>query len=143
MKAVEFLQVAGVVLFGVSITPTHAQETVRIGAANPITGGLAAMGKDAENGTRLAIEEINASNLVVGGQKITLQLDAKDDAGDPRTATVVSQALVDDNVAAVVGHLNSAVRFPPQKHTAKPESYNLPLPRILPIPFRDSRPLTG
>jgi len=115
MKAVEFLQVAGVVLFGVSITPTHAQETVRIGAANPITGGLAAMGKDAENGTRLAIEEINASNLVVGGQKITLQLDAKDDAGDPRTATVVSQALVDDNVAAVVGHLNSGCTIPASK----------------------------
>jgi branched-chain amino acid transport system substrate-binding protein len=73
------------------------------------------MGKDAENGTRLAIEEINASNLVVGGQKITLQLDAKDDAGDPRTATVVSEALVDDNVAAVVGHLNSGCTIPASK----------------------------
>jgi len=115
MKAVEFLQVAGMALLGIYISPAQAQETVRIGAANPLTGGLAAMGKDAENGTRLAIEEINASNLVVGGQKITLQLDAKDDAGDPRTATIISQALVDDNVAAVVGHLNSGCTIPASK----------------------------
>src|SRR5579863_10061813 len=115
MKVGEFLQVVGIALVGIYVNPVQAQQTVLIGAANPLTGSLAAMGKDAENGTRLAIEEINASDLVIGGQKITLQLDAKDDAGDPRTATVVSQALVDDKVTAVVGHLNSGCTIPASK----------------------------
>ena len=38
----------------------------------------------------LAVEEINAKGLTIGGQKVTLQLDAQDDAADPRTATQVA-----------------------------------------------------
>jgi branched-chain amino acid transport system substrate-binding protein len=89
-----------------------AQQTVLLGGSGPLTGSLAAMGKDAENGVRLAVEEINASGLTIGGQKVTLALDFKDDAADPRTATVVAQALVDAKVAAVVGHLNSGATIP-------------------------------
>jgi branched-chain amino acid transport system substrate-binding protein len=116
MKVGEFLQtIVGVALLGMCIGPVQAQQTVLIGAANPLTGSLAAMGKDAENGTRLAIEEINASGLVIGGQKITLSLDGKDDAGDPRMATMISQSLVDDKVVAIVGHLNSGATIPASK----------------------------
>ncbi|WP_439654738.1 branched-chain amino acid ABC transporter substrate-binding protein [Trinickia terrae] len=90
----------------------HADETVRIGHVAPLTGAIAHLGKDSENGARLAIEEINASGLVVGGQRVTLQLDPQDDAGDPRTATQVAQKLVDDKVVGVVGHLNSGTSIP-------------------------------
>ena len=38
---------------------------------------------------------------------MTLQLDPKDDGGDPGMAARVAQELVNDKVAAVVGHLNS------------------------------------
>lgn len=116
MKIGEFLHVvAGVALFGIYVNTVQAQQTVLIGAANPLTGSLAAMGKDAENGTRLAIEEINAAGLSIGGQKITLKLDGKDDAADPRTATMVAQSLVDDGVVAIVGHLNSGATIPASK----------------------------
>ncbi|MXN76174.1 ABC transporter substrate-binding protein [Burkholderia sp. 4701] len=90
----------------------QAGEIVRIGHVAPLTGAIAHLGKDSENGARLAVEEINAKGLVVGGTKVTLQLDPQDDAGDPRTATQVAQRLVDDKVAGVVGHHNSGTSIP-------------------------------
>ena len=64
-----------------------ADQVVKIGHVGPLTGGSAHLGKDNENGARLAIEEINAKGLTIGGQKVTLVLDAQDDAADPRQAT--------------------------------------------------------
>ncbi|WP_373925571.1 branched-chain amino acid ABC transporter substrate-binding protein [Burkholderia pseudomallei] len=96
---------------------THAlaDQVVKIGSAEPLTGGIAHLGKDNENGARLAVEEINAKGLTIGGQKVTLQLDAQDDAADPRTATQVAQKLVDGKVVAVIGHLNSGTSIPASK----------------------------
>jgi len=98
-----------------AVSTAYGQQTVLIGAANPLTGSLAAMGKDAENGARLAIEEINEKGLIIQGQRVTLRLVGKDDAADPRTATTVAQILVDEQVVAVVGHLNSGATIPASK----------------------------
>jgi len=92
-----------------------ADQIVKIGHVAPLTGEIAHLGKDNENGARLAIEEINKKGLTIGGQKITLELDAQDDAADPRQATQVAQKLVDDHVVAVVGHLNSGTSIPASK----------------------------
>ncbi|WP_418016607.1 branched-chain amino acid ABC transporter substrate-binding protein [Paraburkholderia caribensis] len=92
-----------------------ADELVKIGHAGPLTGGSAHLGKDNENGARLAIEEINASGLTINHQKVTLVLDAQDDAADPRQATQVAQRFVDDKVVAVIGHLNSGASIPASK----------------------------
>ncbi|MEC3764659.1 MULTISPECIES: branched-chain amino acid ABC transporter substrate-binding protein [Cupriavidus] len=88
---------------------------VKIGHAAPLTGGIAHLGKDNENGARLAVEEVNKSGLEVGGKKVKLELVGEDDAGDPKTGTAVAQKLVDAKVAAVVGHLNSGVSIPASK----------------------------
>ena len=63
---------------------SHAQDvqTVKIGHAGPTSGGIAHIGKDTENGVRLAIEELNTQNLVIGGKKIRFELAAEDDAGE-------------------------------------------------------------
>jgi branched-chain amino acid transport system substrate-binding protein len=90
----------------------RADQQIRIGHVAPLTGQSAVLGKDNENGARLAVEEINAKGLVVGGQKITLQLDAQDDEADPRIATQVAQKLVDDKVVAVIGHADSGTSIP-------------------------------
>ncbi len=92
-----------------------AEQVVRIGFAAPLTGGSARAGKDQENGAQLAVEEINAKGLTIGGNKVVLQLDPQDDAGDPRTATQVAQKLVDNHAVAVVGHLNSGTSIPASK----------------------------
>ena len=91
----------------------HAtDQVVRIGLAAPLTGGVAHLGKDDENGARLAVEEINSKGLTIGDTRVTLQLVAEDDAGDPRQATQVAQKLVDGQAVAVIGHLNSGTSIP-------------------------------
>lgn len=89
-----------------------ADAVVLIGHAAPLTGQLANIGKDSENAARLAVDEINARHLVIGGKNLTLQLDSQDDAADPRTGTQIAQKLVDDGVVAVVGDINSGVSIP-------------------------------
>src|SRR5579859_1120895 len=93
----------------------RADEMVKIGEAAPVTGPASYLGKDTENGARLAIEEINQTGLVIGGKKVTLVFDAQDDAGDPRQAAQVAQKLVDDKVVAVVGHMQSGSTIPASK----------------------------
>ncbi|TKC89307.1 branched-chain amino acid ABC transporter substrate-binding protein [Trinickia terrae] len=106
---------AAAMLFATMATGAAADQVIKIGHVAPLTGQIAHLGKDNENGARLAVEEINAKGLTIGGQKITLELDAQDDAADPRTATQVAQKLVDDKVVAVVGHLNSGTSIPASK----------------------------
>lgn len=106
---------AAAMLCAAFATGASADTIVRIGHVAPLTGGIAHLGKDNENGARMAVEEINAKGLIINGQKIKLELDAQDDAADPRTATQVAQKLVDDKIVAVVGHLNSGTSIPASK----------------------------
>ncbi|QBQ95821.1 branched-chain amino acid ABC transporter substrate-binding protein [Paraburkholderia pallida] len=106
---------AAVVAFAAWSANASADQVVKIGHVGPLTGGSAHLGKDNENGARLAIEEINAKGLTIGGQKVTLVLDGQDDGADPRQATQVAQKLVDDKVVAVIGHLNSGASIPASK----------------------------
>jgi branched-chain amino acid transport system substrate-binding protein len=114
VSALKHSAVAALALFAVC-NAASADTVVKIGHVAPLTGGSAQQGKDNENGARLAIEEINAKGLVINGQKVTLELDPQDDAGDPRTATQVAQKLVDDKVVAVVGHETSGTSIPASK----------------------------
>ena len=88
---------------------------VKIGHVAPLTGPIAHLGKDNENGARLAVEEVNQAGLTINGKKVTLVLVPEDDAADPKTATSVAQKLVDAKVVAVVGHLNSGTTIPASK----------------------------
>ncbi|WP_042887065.1 branched-chain amino acid ABC transporter substrate-binding protein [Cupriavidus necator] len=88
---------------------------VKIGHVAPLTGGIAHLGKDNENGARLAVEDVNKAGLELGGKKIKLELVGEDDAADPKTGTSVAQKLVDAKVVAVVGHLNSGTSIPASK----------------------------
>jgi len=85
---------------------------IRIGHVGPLTGGIAHLGKDNENGARLAVEEANAANIQIGGQPARFTLLAEDDQADPKVGTTVAQKLVDAKVNGVVGHLNSGVSIP-------------------------------
>ena len=57
-------------------------QTVKIAHAGPVSGGIAHIGKDTENGVRLAIDDLNAQNLVIGGKKIKFEIAAEDDGTD-------------------------------------------------------------
>ena len=93
--------------------PLFAQtQEVKIGHVAPLTGGIAHLGKDNENGARLAIEEANAAKLKIGGKAVHFSLVAEDDQADPKVGTTVAQKLVDQKVVGVVGHLNSGTSIP-------------------------------
>ncbi|HSI60046.1 MAG TPA: branched-chain amino acid ABC transporter substrate-binding protein [Ideonella sp.] len=94
----------------------QAQElVVKIGHVGPTSGAIAHLGKDNENGARMAIDELNAKGVTIGGKKAKFELLAEDDAGDPKQGTAAAQKLVDSKVNGVIGHLNSGTTIPASK----------------------------
>ncbi|KPF50979.1 branched-chain amino acid ABC transporter substrate-binding protein [beta proteobacterium AAP121] len=88
---------------------------VKIGHVGPTSGGIAHLGKDNENGARMAIDELNAKGVTIGGKKVKFELLAEDDAGDPKQGTAAAQKLADSKVNGVIGHLNSGTTIPASK----------------------------
>ncbi len=86
--------------------------TVKIGHAGPLTGGIAHLGKDNENGARLAVEQANEKKIKIGGKTVKFELMAEDDQADPKLGPTIAQKFADAKVAGVVGHLNSGVTIP-------------------------------
>lgn len=88
---------------------------VRIAHGGPISGPIAALGKDQENGVRMAIEDLNARQLKIGGRSLLWKIETGDDAGDPSQAAAVARMFCNEKVAAVVGHLQSGTTLPAAK----------------------------
>ena len=103
---------SGIALLSV-VGAVSAQETVvKIGHSGPLSGSQAFSGKDNENGARLAIEELNAKPISVGGKVIKFELQSEDDQGDPKSGVSAAQKLIDNGVKFVVGPYNSGVTMP-------------------------------
>ena len=92
-----------------------AQDVVKIGHVAPVSGAQAHYGKDNENGVRMAIEDLNKAGVTINGKKVKLEIQAEDDAADPKQGTAAAQKLCDAKVAGVVGHLNSGTTIPASK----------------------------
>jgi branched-chain amino acid transport system substrate-binding protein len=103
---------AAALLLGSSV---FAQAVVKIGHVGPTSGAIAHLGKDNENGARMAIDELNAKGVTIGGQKVKFELLAEDDGADPKQGTAAAQKLVDSKVNGVIGHLNSGTSIPASK----------------------------
>jgi len=100
----------------VLLSTAQAQElVVRIGHAGPLTGNIAHLGKDTENGVRMAIDEANAKGISIGGKKVKFVMQSEDDGAEPRQATLVAQKLVDGKVQGLIGHVNSGTTIPASK----------------------------
>ena len=98
-----------------SVVVMAQEQVVKIGHVGPMSGAIAHLGKDNENGARLAVEELNAKGVSIGGKKIKFELVAEDDAADPKQGTAAAQKLVDAKVSGVIGHLNSGTTIPASK----------------------------
>jgi len=109
------LKSVAVAVLAVTSGLAFAQSVVTIAHVGPTSGAIAHLGKDNENGAIMAVEEINAAGLTIGGQKVTLKLMTEDDAADPKQGTAVAQKLADAKVAGVIGHLNSGTTIPASK----------------------------
>jgi ABC-type branched-subunit amino acid transport system substrate-binding protein len=95
-----------------AIDVNAAEQVVKIGVSGPLSGANAFAGKDNENGVRLAVEELNAQKIQVGGNTIRFELQSEDDAGDPKQGVTVAQKFADAKVKFVLGPYNSGVAIP-------------------------------
>ncbi|MFK4443774.1 branched-chain amino acid transport system substrate-binding protein [Caballeronia udeis] len=99
-----------------SAAAAFADQTVTIGYSGPLTGQVAHIGKDAENGVKFAIDDANAAAIKIKGNPVHFVLLSEDDAADPKTAVAVAQKFADAKVNGVVGHLTSGATIPASKN---------------------------
>jgi branched-chain amino acid transport system substrate-binding protein len=111
----KLIPLAGAIAFAFAGTAFAQEQVVKIGHVAPLSGAIAHLGKDNENGSRMAIDELNAKGITIGGKKIKFELIAEDDAADPKQGTAAAQKLVDAGVKGVIGHLNSGTTIPASK----------------------------
>jgi branched-chain amino acid transport system substrate-binding protein len=98
-----FGRLAGAVAFALAAAgAVQAQEVVKIGYTGPLSGGAALYGKNALSGIEMAVDEINAAGLEVGGKKYKLEVVALDDKYAPSEAAINARRLVQQHKAPVV-----------------------------------------
>ncbi|MFC7514722.1 ABC transporter substrate-binding protein, partial [Herbaspirillum sp. GCM10030257] len=111
----KMIPLAAALAFAFAGTASAQEQVVKIGHVGPISGAIAHLGKDNENGARMAIDELNAKGVTIGGKKVKFELLAEDDGADPKQGTAAAQKLVDAKVNGVIGHLNSGTTIPASK----------------------------
>jgi branched-chain amino acid transport system substrate-binding protein len=89
--------IAGLAL-ALSVSPTAAQEPLKIGLIQSMTGAFNTVGKAAVNGARLYVQQHGDT---VAGRKI--QLIVKDDATSPEAAKRLAQELIVNDKVAIIG----------------------------------------
>jgi branched-chain amino acid transport system substrate-binding protein len=90
------------------VVKSLADEPVKIGLDNPLTGTYAALGKNELIGARLALSQINAKGGILGRQVQLLVEEST--SGDAGTAVEKARKLIDrDQVNFLVGNINSAL----------------------------------
>jgi len=80
------------------------KQPIKVGVVAELTGKQSELGINLRNGIQLAAEEINAAGGVDGHP---IKLVIKDDLGTPEGASNAENAVIDEGVVAVIGHLTS------------------------------------
>ena len=108
------LGVLGAMLGGMAPTQSQAGEPIVIGAAAPLTGARALLGRNYRQGVTLALEEINAAGGVLGRP---LQVVFEDDMGDNPNAAInaVNRLIHVHKVPLMMGPHYSVAQMATQK----------------------------
>ena len=106
------ISLVGAMAFAIAGGAYAQEQIVKIGHTGPLSGPNAFIGKDNENGVRLAVEDLNAKKMVVGGKTLKFELESEDDQCDPKSGVNVAQKLVDGGVKYVMGPYCSGVAIP-------------------------------
>jgi branched-chain amino acid transport system substrate-binding protein len=83
-----------------------ADETVKIGEVNPITGAIGRYGTSCHQGVQLAIDQVNSGGGLLGKKIALLTEDNQSQAG--QTSTIVRKFVTQDKVVAIIGDLTSS-----------------------------------
>ncbi len=104
----------------VCATGAFAQEqVVKIGHSGPLSGPNTFAGRDNDNGVRLAVEELNARKINVGGKTLKFEVVSEDDQCDAKAGVAVAQKFVDTGVRYVMGPYCSGVTIPASREYDK------------------------
>jgi branched-chain amino acid transport system substrate-binding protein len=98
--------------FAAALSASTALADITIATAGPITGQLAALGAQYQQGATRAVADINAAGGIMG-EKLVLEIG--DDACDPKQAVNVANQLASKGVKFVAGHLCSGSSIPASK----------------------------
>jgi branched-chain amino acid transport system substrate-binding protein len=91
-------RIAAAAAFGLAAAaPAFAQDVVKIGYSGPLSGGAALYGKNVLDGMQMAVNEINAAGLEVGGKKVKLEVVPLDDKYNPSETAINAQRLVQEH----------------------------------------------
>jgi branched-chain amino acid transport system substrate-binding protein len=102
-----------------------AQEPIKIGEVNPLTGGVSQYGIGCHQGFQTAIEELNAAGGVLGRK---IDLISEDNQSKPgQSATAVRKLITQDKVVAILGDATSSATL-----EAAPIAQNAGIPMITP-----------
>lgn len=90
------------------IIKARADEPIKYGFCDPLTGTYAALGKNEQLGAEYAVEQINAKGGILGRQVQMLVEDST--SGDVGTAVQKTRKLIEkDNCDFILGNVNSAM----------------------------------
>lgn len=97
-------EIAMLTMIGLCLAPlaTSAQEVAKVGFSGPLSGGAALYGKNVLEGMQMAVDEINAQGLEVGGKKVKLEIVALDDKYNPSESAINAQRLVQEHKVGAV-----------------------------------------
>ena len=84
----------------------EADEALKIGEVNPITGAIGRYGTTCHQGIQLAIDQANSGGGVLGKKIVLLTEDNQSQAG--QTSTIVRKFVTQDKVVAIIGDLTSS-----------------------------------
>ncbi len=79
-------------------------DTIKIGILAPLTGGVSVYGVASSNGSKLAIDKLNAEGGILGKQ---IEIAQEDEEGDATKAVNAYNKLVGEGIVALVGDVTS------------------------------------
>ena len=121
-RAIRALTIALGAVLAVSSGPVRAQEAVKIGVIQPLSGPVAASGNYIRMGAEIARDWINAKGGVLG-RKVELLIE--DNKSDPKeAATAAEKLIVRDKVPVIVGAWGSSMTLAAMP---KLEEYGVPM----------------
>src|SRR6266704_1384527 len=104
------------------LTTAAAQESIKVGVIQPLTGAFAASGNYVANGAKIAADEINAKGGVLGKK---LELVIEDNKSNPTEAAATAEKLiVKDKVPVMMGAWGSTLTLAVMP---KLEEYKVPM----------------
>ena len=99
-------------------TVSEESDKFVIGGIGPLTGDLSSYGISVKQGAEYAVDEINASGgLKIGDKTYKVELDFKDDEGEPEKALTAYTSLKSSGINALIGGVTSQSSMAVSDHT--------------------------